>query len=72
MLPKPGIDVRESKRAAMLKTVTQVFAVLCLIAYFALLAYKGNADISALAQEYQGMDFWLALGRHLIRNLGGG
>lgn len=54
------------------KTAMQVFAVLCLIAYFVLLAYKGNADFSALAEQYQGKDFWLALGRHLIRNLGGG
>lgn len=50
----------------------QVFAILCLIAYFVLLAYKGTADFSALAQMYPGDEFWPALGRHLIRNLGGG
>ena len=54
------------------KTAMQVFAVLCLVAYFVLLAYKGSIDFSALAQKYPGDEFWPALGRHLIRNLGGG
>jgi len=60
------------KRADLIKTAMQVFAILCLVAYFAILAYKGSVDISALAKQYPGSEFWAALGRHLIRNLGGG
>lgn len=58
--------------AGILKTAMQVIAILCLVAYFALLLHKGNVDISALAAQYPGGEFWAALGRHLIRSLGGG
>lgn len=61
-----------TNRGERIRTAAQVLAVLCLLAYFALLAFKGHADISALSDKYQGKDFWIALGRHLIRNLGGG
>jgi hypothetical protein len=55
----------------LLKTAAQVLAVFCIVAYFALLGHKAFVDISALAKAYPG-DFWAALGRHLLRNLGGG
>lgn len=58
--------------ADRIRTAMQVCAILCLVAYFGLLAYKGRVDISTLAEQYPGSDFWPALGRHLIRNLGGG
>ena len=50
----------------------QVLAVLCIAAYFAMLAHKASADITLLASRYEGSEFWRALGRHLLRNLGGG
>lgn len=54
------------------KTAMQVVAVLCIVAYFVVLAHKGSADIMMLASRYEGSEFWRALGRHLLRNLGGG
>jgi hypothetical protein len=53
-------------------TVAQVLAVTLLIAYIALLAHKGSKDLSALAAAHPGSDFWPALGRHILRILGGG
>jgi len=35
-------------------------------------AHKAIVDLSALAQRYPGSEFWPALGRYLLRNLGGG
>jgi len=70
--PSPESHKRQRNLADRGKTAMQVFAILCLVAYFALLAYKGTVDFSALAQKYPGDEFWPALGRHLIRNLGGG
>jgi hypothetical protein len=59
-------------RTDRFKTALQVFAVLCLAAYFALIVHKASFDISTLARQYPGSDFWVAMGRHLLRNLGGG
>jgi hypothetical protein len=55
-----------------LKTAGQVFAVLLLVAYGALLLHKGSIDLAAIVQAHPGPDFWPALGRHLMRVLGGG
>lgn len=54
------------------KSAMQVLAIVCLAAYFVLLLHKASADFSALAMQYPGKEFWAALGRHLLRNLGGG
>jgi len=59
-------------RSELLKSVMQVLAILCLIAFFAVVAHKAIVDLSALAQRYPGSEFWPALGRYLLRNLGGG
>jgi len=56
----------------LLKSVMQFLAILCLIAFFAMVVHKATVDVSALAQRYPGSEFWPALGRHLLRNLGGG
>ena len=53
------------------RTAGRIFAAACLAAYFALLAHKGYLDVTAVAQQHPD-DFWRALGRHLLRNLGGG
>jgi hypothetical protein len=55
-----------------LYTVAQVCAAILLIAYVAMLAHKGTKDISALAAAHPGSEFWRALGRHILRILGGG
>jgi hypothetical protein len=67
----PG-RLRGRTLADRFQTAMQVLAGLCLLGYFALLAHKASADITALAVQYSGREFWIALGRHLIRNLGGG
>ena len=53
------------------KIAGRVVAVSCLAAYFVLLAHKAWLDVTAVAEQYPD-DFWKALGRHLLRNLGGG
>jgi hypothetical protein len=55
-----------------LKSVLQVLAILCLIALLSVVALKAFADITPLAQRHSGVDFWVALARHLLRNLAGG
>jgi hypothetical protein len=62
------------KRAAteLIKTAMQILALLCLAAYFSLLFHKAFLDLPTLARQYAGSDFWPALGRHFLRNLGGG
>ena len=67
----PG-RLRGRTAADLFQTAMQLLAGLCLLGYFALLAHKASADIMALAGQYSGREFWIALGRHLIRNLGGG
>ncbi len=54
------------------KTAGQVVAVVLLVAYVVLLLHKGSVDISSLAKAHPGDEFWLALGRHVLRILGGG
>ena len=54
------------------KTVMQVLAILLLAAIIAVILHKAFVDLSALSQRYPGSDFWPALGRYLLRNLGGG
>jgi len=59
-------------RVELFKTVMQVFAILCLVAFFAVVLHKATVDVSALANQHPGSDFWPALGRYLLRNLGAG
>jgi hypothetical protein len=37
-----------------------------------MVAHKGHADISVLAQKHSGKEFWVELARYFIGNLGGG
>jgi hypothetical protein len=62
-----------SRRSAAdhLRTLGQVFAVVLLLAFFGLLLHKGSKDLAALLEAHPG-DFWSALGRHILRILGGG
>jgi len=56
----------------LFKTGMQLLAVALLVLIFAMIAHKGYADISRLAREYPGSDFWLALVRYLFKNMAGG
>ena len=37
-----------------------------------MIAHKGFADVSVLAQKHPGDEFWRAFGQYLLRNLAGG
>jgi hypothetical protein len=55
-----------------LRTVAQALAVLCMAFILGMVAHKGHADISVMAQKYSGQAFWTELARYFIGNLGGG
>jgi hypothetical protein len=50
----------------------QILAVFCAIAIWAVILHKGSADVSALAQKHSGGEFWIALAKYFLRNIGGG
>ena len=54
------------------KTLLQIVAVLGLALIMAMILHKGSTDIWALAQKHSGSEFWLALARYVLRNLGAG
>jgi hypothetical protein len=56
----------------LFKTAVQLFAIVCLIALFSMVFHKAFADLSVLAQQHSGADFWAAVARHVLRNLAGG
>lgn len=53
-------------------TVLQVLAILGLAAMAAVVLHKGAVDVRTLAQRHEGLEFWWALLRMFLRNLGGG
>jgi len=59
-------------RDDLFRTALQVLAIVCLVLLFATIFHKAFGDISALARQHSGSDFWAALARQLIRNLAGG
>ena len=60
------------KQGEYFKTAMQVFAILLLVALLSTILHKALADVSALAQQHSGTDFWAALARQVLRNLAGG
>ena len=56
----------------VLKTLSQLLAVLCLAFLLGMIVHKGYADISALARQHSGEEFRLALARYFLGNLVGG
>jgi hypothetical protein len=58
-------------RGSPYKIALQLVAILCLIALFSMVLHKATVDLSALAQQHSGIDFWAALARHILRNLAG-
>ncbi len=62
----------KNRRDELFKTALQVLAALCLIALFSMILHKAFADVSALARQHSGGDFWAALARYVFRNLAGG
>ena len=55
-----------------LKTVSQALAIVCMAFLLGMVAHKGHADISVLADKHSGKEFWVELARYFLGNLGGG
>jgi hypothetical protein len=54
------------------KTVLQAMGIVGLVVIGAIVVHKGFVDISALARQHSGSDFWIALVRYLFKNVAGG
>ena len=54
------------------KTVMQVLAIFAGLLIFSTILHKIYSDVALLARLHSGVEFWVALARHLIRNLAGG
>lgn len=59
------------KSERLFKTVLQVVAIAGLVGVLAIIGHKALGDLSALAQQHPGSDFWAALARYVLRNLAG-
>jgi len=55
-----------------LKTLSQAVAILWVALLLGMVAHKGHADISVLAEKHSGGEFWTELARYFIGNLAGG
>lgn len=56
---------------AIFKTVLQIVAIGLLVLIIGVILHKGYGDVSRLASEHSGADFWRALARHIFKNLSG-
>ncbi|MBL0918714.1 MAG: hypothetical protein IBJ14_08430 [Hydrogenophaga sp.] len=56
---------------ALFKTVLQAVAILLLIGLLAMVLHKGFADVSVVWERHSGSEFWIELGRYVLRNLAG-
>ncbi len=54
------------------KRLLQILAVLGMIVIWSMILHKGSADILALAQKHSADEFWVALAKYFLRNIGGG
>lgn len=53
-------------------TLVKVLAAAGLILIQSMILHKGYTDVSALAEKHSGGDFWRALAKYFISNMGGG
>jgi hypothetical protein len=51
--------------------VLQIVAIGLLVLICGVILHKGYADVSTIAREHSGADFWRALARHIFKNLSG-
>jgi hypothetical protein len=54
------------------KKLLQIAAVFLAILIWSMILHKASVDISALAQKHSDGEFWLALAKYFLGNLGGG
>ena len=52
--------------------LSQVLAILCMALLLSMVFHKAYVDISRLAAQHSGKQFWVALGQYFIGNLAGG
>ena len=64
--------VRSGEASISGKNLLQIVAIFCMILVWAIIVHKAYGTVSALAQKHSGVEFWLALARHLMANLAGG
>jgi hypothetical protein len=73
---RAGADTPRSKMhprlADKLKTAMRVVGIAGIAVIVIAIAYKGAADITALAQKHSGGEFWMALVRYFFKNMAGG
>ena len=67
-----GGTTAEGAFVNVLKTLSQLLAILCLAFLLGMIVHKGYADISALARQHSGEEFRLALARYFLGNVAGG
>ena len=58
-------------RAEIVQNLLQALGILGLAGILSVIAHKAASDVSALAYQYSGGEFWLRLGRYVIANLSG-
>ena len=51
--------------------IGRAVAIGLLVLIIAVILHKGYGDVSRLASEHSGADFWRALARHIFKNLSG-
>jgi len=54
------------------KRLLQILAVFGMIVIWSMILHKGSVDILALAQKHSADEFWVALAKYFLRNIGGG
>ncbi len=54
------------------KNLLQIVAIFCAILVWVIIVHKAYGTVSVMAQKHSGVEFWLALARHLMANLAGG
>ena len=64
--------VRSGEAGVSGRNLLQVVAIVCMILVWAIIVHKAYGVVSALSQKHSGMEFWLALARHVMANLAGG
>jgi hypothetical protein len=64
--------VRSGEAGISGRNLLQIVAIFCMILVWAIILHKAHAVVLALAQKHSGVEFWLALARHMMANLAGG
>ena len=64
--------VRSSDASISGKNLLQIVAIFCMVLVWVIIVHKAYGVVLTLAQKHSGVEFWLALARHMMANLAGG